>query len=242
MRKLPRVNKILGIAALLAAVLAASQTMTCYICIGGHEWGAVPVRKIRADAREIRKPVLQSGPSEQGWSKSPADPEDLLACFPRLKLKPGYKLVSYQFMEGGNGNGFVWALPAEAAFPEPEQCETVEGIGYLKFLQVPKPPQALDNVMEAVEGDGGPVSYLQASIFGRESREFGAVWHGSRWDTHVILFASAFGLGDHAVVCMATYSGLFPEGVYGFIDTYDGGYVFTTREITAWQGEGGYLF
>lgn len=119
----------------------------------------------------------------EGWSRSPRDPTGVLARFRSLKLRPGYVLRAYQFREGGNGNAIVWAMPHDTPFPEPEFCTTMTD----QFLEPPRPPGALDDVMEAVDGDGTPWSYLAASLFAREIAEFGAIWHGVSWGTHRIL-------------------------------------------------------
>jgi len=41
--------------------------------------------------------------------------------------------------------------------------------------------------MAAIEGDGSPESYIQASLLARELREFGVRWHGCDWSTQEIL-------------------------------------------------------
>ena len=118
-----------------------------------------------------------------GWSKSRIDPARLLTVFPRLRLREGYLLRAYIFKEDGNSNGFVWALPADAAYPEPEECPRVES----HFLHPPKPLDALDDVMEAIGGDDSPESYFQASLLRRELKEFGGGWHGIVWGMHTVL-------------------------------------------------------
>ena len=42
-------------------------------------------------------------------------------------------------------------------------------------------------LMQAIEGDGSPWSYLSASILSREAAEFGAMWHGCDWSDQTIL-------------------------------------------------------
>jgi len=123
----------------------------------------------------------EDGP--EGWSVSAADPMAVLAVFDSLRIKAGFILRAYQFRAGGNGNAFVWALPADALFPEPDDCPRLED----QFLSPPKPPAALDDLMDVIEGDGTPWSYLCASLFCREIHEFGAAWHGCDWSTHTIL-------------------------------------------------------
>ncbi len=135
------------------------------------------LRKQAGKAAELPEDV----PS--GWSKSLVDPMDLLAVFEPLRIKDGYILRAFQFREGGNGNGFVWAMPLDADFPNPEECPRLANV----FLEPPVPPAALDDPMEAIDGDGSPWSYICASILAREMAEFGAMWHGCNWDTHRIL-------------------------------------------------------
>jgi hypothetical protein len=138
------------------------------------------VRRLRRAAAEAAA-APEDGP--EGWTKSRVDPMRLLAAFPALLIRAGYVLRAYQFREGGNGNGVVWALPADADFPAPEECPHLDEV----FLAPPKPPAALDNLMDAITGDGSPWSYLSASLFLREALEFGAMWHGVSWGTHEIL-------------------------------------------------------
>jgi hypothetical protein len=61
---------------------------------------------------------------------------NLLRAFPALRPKEGYALRAYQYRDDGDGNGFVWAVPESAPFPDPETFPRVEGA----FLQPPKPP------------------------------------------------------------------------------------------------------
>jgi hypothetical protein len=119
----------------------------------------------------------------QGWSKSPVDPTRLLEGFEALRLRKGYTLHAYQFREGGNAAGYIWAMPADKPFPEPKHCE-VKGRG---ILEPPRPAFALDNHMMVIDGDRTPWSYVQASIFHREALQLGAMWHGLDWSTYKII-------------------------------------------------------
>jgi len=118
-----------------------------------------------------------------GWTKSRVDPAKLVGVFPDLRVRKGYVLRAYQFKEEANSNGFVWGLPDEAEFPEPADCPKLES----HFLHPPKPLDALDDVMEAIDGDGSAVSYLHASLLRRALRDFGGGWHGISWGTHSVL-------------------------------------------------------
>ncbi len=118
-------------------------------------------------------------PAKQGWQKSPVSPMEILELFKGIRIRKGYVLRGYIYREGMNGIGIVWALP-ESEFPEVEECERLDALG------TPKPRNAL-NVIDVLEGDGSPQSYISASIFYREMLEFGALWHGLSWGLHDII-------------------------------------------------------
>jgi hypothetical protein len=140
------------------------------------------ITKLRERVADVSQ-VPESTPA--GWSKSRVDPTKVLALFPALRLRTGFTLRAYQFKEQGNGNGVVWAMPVDADFPEPKDCPRLES----HFLNAPKPYDALDDVMEAIAGDGTAEAYLQASLLRRELKDFGALWHGILWGTHFVVDA-----------------------------------------------------
>lgn len=149
--------------------------------------GDVVKKFTAAEIKAWRARLTQFGqlPEEtsNGWSKSPIEPVKMLSVFPELKLREGYVLRAYVFKEDANSNGFVWALPADAEFPAPEDCPRLES----HFLKPPKPFDALDDVMEVISGDDSPESYLHASLLRREFKEFGGGWHGVRWGVNTVL-------------------------------------------------------
>lgn len=100
------------------------------------------------DRAERAASVPLDGP--EGWSKSHVDPMNVLRVFKTLAMKPGRELRAYQFRAGGNGNGVVWAMNAESAFPEPSQCQELSE----DFLACPRPDGALPHFMDAITGDG----------------------------------------------------------------------------------------
>ncbi|MYD72703.1 MAG: hypothetical protein F4W89_18485 [Acidobacteria bacterium] len=106
----------------------------------------------------------------------------LLGAFDALRLKAGFTLRAFVYREGSNGNGIIWAVPADAPPIAADECPRLEDT----WLQPPKPPGALP-LMQAIEGDGSPWSYLSASILSREAAEFGAIWHGCVWSDQTIL-------------------------------------------------------
>lgn len=145
-----------------------------------------PANKIQRLRRKAAKASEPSDETNSGWSISTNDPNEIVKVFKPLQIRDQFELKSYQFRSGGNGNGIVWAMPVDAEFPEPEDCPRQEGV----FLEPPKPLAALDDVMEAIEGDGTPWSYMCASMLARELAEFGAMWHGCSWGTHTVLGAN----------------------------------------------------
>ena len=46
-------------------------------------------------------------------------------------------------------------MPVDAEFPDPEECPRLERV----FLEPPVPPAALEESMDAIDGDGSPWSY-----------------------------------------------------------------------------------
>ncbi len=133
-----------------------------------------------ADAQHPDLPPIESRPD--GWSASTYKAKELLRVFKTLWLKTGFALHAYEFRAGSNGNGIIWAVPADAPLLAPDDCPKIEDA----WLQPPRPPEAVP-LMQAVEGDGSPWSYLSASILSRETAEFGAVWHGCVWSGQAIL-------------------------------------------------------
>lgn len=137
--------------------------------------------RARAVSSDDTDPPLLEGRSD-GWSASACRADGLLRVFDALWLKPGFALHAYEFRAGDNGNGIIWAVPADAPLVAPDACARIED----GWLRPPRPPAAVP-LMQAIEGDGSPWSYLSASILSREAAEFGAVWHGCVWSDQTIL-------------------------------------------------------
>ena len=57
-----------------------------------------------------------------GWFASAYDPSDLMRVFDTLWLKAGFTLHAYEFRAGSNGNGIIWAVPADAPLVAPGEC------------------------------------------------------------------------------------------------------------------------
>lgn len=142
-----------------------------------------PIARVRALRERAERARRLPESISEGWNRSRLDPMRLLSAFPALGLNEGYILRAYQYRSGGNGNGIVWAMPRDADFPAAEEFPRLEE----NFLQPPKPPSAIDDVMQVIDGDGSPWSYLEASLFAREVAEFGAMLHGVSWGAYKIL-------------------------------------------------------
>ena len=74
----------------------------------------------------------------------------------------------------------MWAIPKNKELPPPWECTFFDQkIIPSDFpLLGPKPEFALEDTMEAIEGDKHPLSYLQAALVAIEFGEFGAYRHG----------------------------------------------------------------
>lgn len=173
-------------------VLSKSTAFLAAVAVAVSALQAVAAEVVRfsaADAALLRekaaKLVAVPEMTPVGWSKSRVDPTQLLTLFPALRLRRGFTLRAYQFKEEANGNGFVWGMPVDAEFPAPEDCPRLES----HFLKAPKPFDAFDDVMEAIDGDDTAAAYWQASLLRRELKDFGAMWHGIVWGTHHVVDA-----------------------------------------------------
>ena len=158
-----------------ASTFAAEQSQSEVV-----RFQAVDIAKTRERFAEMAA-VPES--TLDGWSKSAVDPKTVLTLYPALRLRDGFTLRAYQFKSEGNGNGYVWAMPVDAEYPEPKDCPRLES----NLFNAPKPYDALDDVMEAVEGNDTAGAYLQASLLRRELKDFGALWHGVTWGTHYVV-------------------------------------------------------
>ena len=122
-------------------------------------------------------PWLVQSPSK-GLFAHGYDANDLIRVFDTLLLKAGFAPHAYE--PGGSIRGVIWAVPTNAPLDAPGEWARVED------TWLPRPPGAVP-LMQAIEGDGSPWSYLSASILSREAAEFGARWPGCVWSDQTIL-------------------------------------------------------
>jgi hypothetical protein len=168
----------------------------------------VAAGKASDEEREFLAALEQVGPDD-GVSIAAYDPNRLLEVFPRIGLRPGFKLASYQFVSGHNGNGRVLVIPADRELPRPpadagfswpwDELDEAEDEGAAPGATTPGDGAdqgdagsrilgwASGNIERFLVGDGSPESFWEASVFAREVRELGAIWHGASWsDQHVL--------------------------------------------------------
>jgi hypothetical protein len=221
----------------------------------------IEILRHRASAQQVNPDKYPNG-----WSKSKIDPMKVLDAFSSLKIKKGFMLRAYQYVSNGNGNGVVWAMPEDSPFPEPNECPKLKDTE----IECPRPSAALDDVMEAVEGDGSEFSYVSASLFAREISEFGAFWHGCSWSSHTIIDEkspsdeftfeeidnwdwseekpkewrpSATKVSHNILVNFYTYTGLVPAGIVCHTDTFSlDSYCFISDHRMIAGSGGGYIY
>ena len=126
-------------------------------------------------------------PNSRGeWFISTANPGAVLMKLPGLTLKPAVRLVGYLHRQPEAGIGVIWAVP-----------ESLSTTAHLeKALAAssdrahpPRPEGAFANLMEAVQGDRTPASFIIASLLQRELREFGRLGKACNWSHHRLISA-----------------------------------------------------
>jgi hypothetical protein len=121
-------------------------------------------------------------PNVEGrWYISTINPGDSLLKLPGLWLRAGIRLVTYLQRYTDGGVGMTWALPELLSTTEYLDA-AIESAG--QGTEPPHPIGALTNLTDALEGDGSLSSFLSASIFLREVREFGRFGPQARWTHH----------------------------------------------------------
>ena len=232
--------------------------------------GALTVKKIMRTARRLSRQIDRSLEAlRSGWSLSSYDPNLLFDAFPCLQLRDGFWLASYQFVEGGNGNGFVFAVPIRRSLPDPPEggfnfSWSPSGLPIFHADEGCLPEWVHADFERFIEGDGSPLSYFQASIFIRELREMGSLWHGCSWSTHEVLASDSriakqkweweekkprdwrpvvrkdsAGLWR---VIFYSHTGLGQETIIMHEDRFTEGYHFEADDKVIAVGEGGYIF
>ncbi|MDX2239829.1 MAG: hypothetical protein NW224_04005 [Leptolyngbyaceae cyanobacterium bins.302] len=126
-------------------------------------------------------------PNTKGeWFISSMNPGAALMKLPGVGLKPGMRLVTYLHRTGKDGIGSTWAVPeSKSTTAQLEQALSQK----CDFQHPPKPDAALADVMEVIEGDRSPLSFVIASLLRRELQEFGTVGKFCNWAHHRLIDA-----------------------------------------------------
>jgi hypothetical protein len=234
-----------------------------------HFISALAVKKLMRASRRLSRQIdkrLEALPP--GWSLASYDPNLLFDAFPNLRLRDGFQLAAYQFYEGGNGNGFVFAIPESRSLPDPQEGFSFDwssvGTPVFRSKEQPLPEWVNSDIGYFLEGDGSPLSYFQSSVFIRELQEMGSLWHGCSWSTHEVLTSvtqiakqkwewqekkprdwrpvvrqNSAGLQQ---VIFNSHTGLGQEQIVVHKDTFTAGYKFDMDDKVIALGEGGYVF
>jgi hypothetical protein len=131
-----------------------------------HFLSALVVKRLLRTARRISRQIDKSFEAlTPGWSLATYDPNHLFDAFPCLQLRDGFRLASYQFVEGGNGNGFVFAIPTHRSLPEPPETGfsfgwSSSGTPVFCTADKPLPEWVHVDIERFLEGDGSPLSYF----------------------------------------------------------------------------------
>jgi hypothetical protein len=125
--------------------------------------------------------------SEGQWFISTLNPGAALLKLPGLRLKPALRLITYLYRTAEkNGSGVTWAVPEPLSTTA--QLEKAL-LGICDRTHPPQPTGALQDLMEAIEGDRSPASFIVASILRRELHELGALGNSQSWTHHRLIHA-----------------------------------------------------
>lgn len=124
-------------------------------------------------------------PNEEGrWFVSTIDPAAAIFKLPGLAVKSGVRLVTYLQRRPEGGMGVTWALP-ELMSTTVHLEAAIESAGNGSIP--PHPRGALGNVMEGIEGEQTPASFIAASLLLRELKELGRSGPNCRWSQHRLI-------------------------------------------------------
>jgi hypothetical protein len=117
------------------------------------------------------------------WVSSASNPGVALLKLPGLRLRPDFRLVTYLARLAQEGVGVTWAVPEASSTTALLQKVLDQDLNG----KAPQPAGALAHVMEAVEGDRSPLSFIIASLLQRELQEFGATGKRQDWTHHRLI-------------------------------------------------------
>lgn len=124
-------------------------------------------------------------PNDEGrWFISTIDPAAAVNKLPGLAIKPGVRLVTYLQRQPKGGMGVTWALPdLMSTTAQLELALETAGNGSIP----PRPKGTLSHVMEGIDGDCTPASFIAASLLVKELKELGRTGPNHRWSQHRLI-------------------------------------------------------
>ena len=124
-------------------------------------------------------------PNDEGrWFISTIDPAAAINKLPGLSLKSGVRLITYLQRRPGGGMGVTWALPnLMSTTAHLEAALETAGNGAIP----PHPKGALSHVMDSIEGEHTPASFIASSLLLRELKELGRSGLNRRWSQHRLI-------------------------------------------------------
>ncbi|MDI9640714.1 hypothetical protein QPK87_21560 [Kamptonema cortianum] len=140
------------------------------------------------DLFNVASPLDKDVPApnlEGRWFVSSVNPGSALIKLPGLRLKSGFRLVSYLYRKPEQGMGTIWAVPEELS----TTAELENVLGQANDGMPPHPRGALSDFMLAIEGDRSAASFAIASLVRREFLEFGRLGKQCNWSHHRLVDA-----------------------------------------------------
>lgn len=126
-------------------------------------------------------------PNNQGrWFISSINPGAALIRLPGIRLKPEFRLISYFYRLHDEGIGATWALPEHLSTTSHLEKALISAGGR---KQLPKPEGALEDCMDAIDGDRSPPSFIVAALLRRELLEIGRIGRAANWTHHRLIDA-----------------------------------------------------
>lgn len=127
----------------------------------------------------------EPGPNIEGrWFLSSVNPGEALLRLPGLGVKPGFRLVTYLLRTKDGGIGHSCAVPEHLSCTVQLEAALTEGT---EWHYPPFPEGALQQIMEAIDGDRSPLSFLLASLWRRELQELGTAGKDRQWGHHRLI-------------------------------------------------------
>ncbi len=127
----------------------------------------------------------EAAPNAEGrWFVSSVNPGAALLQLKGLWVKTGFRLVPYLLRTPDGGVGHICAVPEINSTTFALESALGEGT---EWHYPPFPQGSLNQTLLALEGDRSPLSYVIASIFRREIKEFGATGKDREWSQHQLI-------------------------------------------------------